>query len=114
MIYLASPYSGTPEEMQERYEAARERTADFLSRNFMIYSPIVHCHELAKHHNLPKDFAFWRDYNFHFLALAEQLWVYMLPGWHTSQGVTREVLWWRQNKDTQALHYLTEDGMFDL
>lgn len=114
MIYLASPYTaGQSDIMQARYEAARSRAADFISRGFMIYSPIVHCHDLAACHKLPRDFLFWRTYNLHFLALADQLWVLMLPGWNTSRGVTAEVLWWRQERDERELRYVNEEGVFD-
>jgi hypothetical protein len=115
MIYLASPYSDEdPKVQQRRYEAVRKMTAGFLERRFFIYSPIVHCHDLAAHHDLPKDFEFWRDYDFHMLDLAEQLWVLMLDGWNTSKGVTAEVLHWRQRRDTRDLHYVQQNGMFDL
>lgn len=106
MIYLASPYSGTPEVMQQRYEATRAVTADTLKDGEFVYSPIVHCHDLALHHDIPKDFAFWSKYNFHMLDLADQLWVLMLPGWKESRGVTAEVLHWRSTRPHHGIVFL--------
>lgn len=109
MIYLASPYNGTPEVMQVRYEATRAVTARLLSIGHMIYSPIVHCHDLALHHELPKHFPFWRTYNLHFLDKADELWVHQLPGWNDSYGVNEEVLHWRLTR-REPITYLDEAG----
>lgn len=91
MIYLASPYSGTQEEMQSRYLETERATAYWLSQGKIIYSPIVHCHELARKYSLPTDFLFWQHYNRGMLRLASELWIFKLPGWTESNGVTAEV-----------------------
>jgi len=63
-IYLASPYSHPSHEiMHERYEQAAAVTAHFLRNHRYVYSPIVHCHELARRHDLPRNINFWKDYN---------------------------------------------------
>jgi hypothetical protein len=91
-IYLASPYtSGDSSIMEERAVLAAKFTADSLRDGHHIYSPIVHCHELAKHHELPKDFTFWRNYNFAMLSKASALWVLTLDGWDVSIGVLEEI-----------------------
>lgn len=54
------------------------------------YSPIVHCHELAKIAELPKTAEFWEKYNFAMLERADALWVLMLPGWEDSKGCAAE------------------------
>lgn len=92
MFYLASRYtSNRPEEMEERFRAAERATAAMLSRREFVYSPIVHCHQLAHNYALPKDFAFWRDYNFSILRHAQRLIV--LNEFHVelSIGVGEEV-----------------------
>lgn len=92
MIYLASPYSHKdPAVMEERYLAAMDCTAWLLKQKLWVYSPIVHCHEIAKQHSLPTDFEFWKEYNKHMLGLASLLYVLAIPGWTKSIGVAGEM-----------------------
>lgn len=92
MIYLASPYTHPePAVMQRRFEQVRHVTALLLCANNHVYSPIVHCHPIAIAHQLPRDFAFWNQYNLHMLSLAERLWVLQLPCWGASTGVAAEI-----------------------
>ena len=99
MIYLASPYTDVlPEKMQERYELARDATAHLLARCIWVYSPIVHCHDLAVAATLPRTFDFWAEYNFHMLARADKLVVLEIPGWAVSVGVGAEIAFWRTVK----------------
>jgi len=92
MIYLASPYSH-PEAlvMNERFRAAAAATAHWICEGHAIYSPIVHCHELARRFQMPTDFSFWTDYNLAMLNRALELWVLKLPGWERSQGIAGEM-----------------------
>ena len=101
MIYLASPYTSgitkdmTPEFaqaiMQVRYEQVRKVTAEYM-RNFVpIFSPIVNNHEVAKYHDLPKEWDYWEKIDYMFLDASEELWVLMMDGWDTSKGVTAEI-----------------------
>lgn len=91
-IYLASPYSsGDSKIMHARADAAMAFTAHHLSEGFHIYSPIVHCHEMANRFDLPRDFDFWMTYNYAMLAKASQLWVLALDGWDASRGVLAEI-----------------------
>lgn len=93
MIYLASPYTHPdPQVVQSRFLSAMQYTADCLCAKEFIYSPIVHCHELATRHTLPTDFDFWKSYNFHMLGRADELRVLMLDGWETSKGVSAEIM----------------------
>lgn len=92
-IYLASPYTDDdPEVVLSRYEATRAFTANALEEGFHVYSPIVHCHELAHYHSLPKDFEFWKSYNLAMLTAASHLWVLALEGWQESKGVQMEII----------------------
>jgi hypothetical protein len=92
-IYLGSPYSyHHPIVVMDRFNRTERLVAQLLKRNYHIYSPIVHCHELAHKYDLPKDAMFWQSYNYAMLAKASQLWVYRLPGWEESTGLTAERL----------------------
>ena len=91
-IYLASPYSDKSETVRhERYLKTAEATAQMLLQGLHIYSPIVHCHELAKRFQLPGDFDFWNKYNFAMLGEASALHILELPGWNKSKGIHAEI-----------------------
>lgn len=91
-IYLASPYSHPSELVRhQRYLAVAEVCASFLRDNITVYSPIVHCHELAKRHSLPKGFDFWEYHNYEMLKPASQLLVLELDGWKESKGLKGEI-----------------------
>lgn len=91
-IYLASPYSHKDHVvMEERFRAVEAATAELLRNEQRVYSPIVHCHELAKRHRLPTTAKYWEAYNFAMLARAAKLYVLTIPGWDESIGVTGEM-----------------------
>lgn len=92
MIYLASPYSNPDPFIQEtRYLQAMEYLAFYLRRGVWMYSPIVHCHELAKISDIPRDAAFWSPYCLYMLSLSNELRVLRLSGWRQSKGVQEEI-----------------------
>lgn len=91
MIYLASPYTGTKEEMQQRYETVLHVTATFIASKHWVYSPIVHCHEMAVRYSLPHDHEFWQEYDKNTIERVESVYVLQLPGWTASRGVLHEI-----------------------
>ncbi len=91
-IYLASPYTDKTEVvMERRYQSVMDFTAKMLSAKLWVYSPIVHCHELAKAYGFPRDRGFWEDYNRAMIQPAMELWVLKLPGWEDSEGIKGEI-----------------------
>ena len=91
-IYLASPYNDPDEHVRlQRYHEVLDATHYLLSRKFWCYSPIVHCHELARLYNLPKDHTYWSSYNAAMLRGSDSLMVLQLPGWEASRGVQGEI-----------------------
>lgn len=91
MFYLASPYSHSdPLIMRTRFLLAEQATARMLNAGKFVYSPIVHCHELAQRYSLRTDFAFWREYNIDMLRRADAFAVLKIPGWEESTGVKAE------------------------
>lgn len=91
-VYLASPYSHKDPFVREwRYLRTMRELGRLLRRGLIVYSPIVHCHELAKIADLPRDAKFWERYNFRMIDAASQLLVLMLPGWEESVGIADEV-----------------------
>jgi len=88
-IYIGSPYSSPDqEEMLERFHLVEVYTAYMLLNGEHVYSPIVHCHELAGKYKLPKSFPFWKSYNYAMLCKASKLHVLTIPGWAESQGLS--------------------------
>lgn len=99
MIYLASPYShNNPAVMQARFRWAEKYTALLLQQGQVIFSPIVHCHEIARTYELPTDFSFWEHYCIGMLKRAEELRVLQLDGWQHSRGVAAEIAFAMHNE----------------
>ena len=91
MIYLASPYTGTEEEMQERYEAAVRCCAWLMAQGFNVYSPIVHSHPIAQVMNNQKNGEFWLEKDGPYIEMCERIAVLRLPGWEKSKGIAHEI-----------------------
>lgn len=90
-IYLASPYSHSdPEIVQWRFRQTETFVAEAMLNRHVIFSPIVHCHEIARQFKLPTDHKFWERYDFGILAAASSLWILQLPGWEESKGIRGE------------------------
>lgn len=89
--YIGSPYSH-PEPLvrEERFIRTSFYLMQCLRDCQWAYSPIVHCHDMAKTWDLPKDANFWREYNFAMLRGAKRLKVLRLDGWQQSIGLTDE------------------------
>lgn len=91
MIYLASPYSHTdPLIMKTRFLLAEQVTAELLKTRQWVYSPIVHCHEIAIKYNLSTDFSYWQYYNRDMIRRCDAFYILSIPGWKTSKGVRGE------------------------
>ena len=90
--YIASPYtSDNPLVREERYIYTGFYVAQCLIKREFVFSPIVHCHQLAKTYNMPTEFDFWREYNFSMLAAAGRPRVLRLDQWNVSRGVETEI-----------------------
>lgn len=93
MIYLGSPYSH-PDQlvMRTRFLLAEQVTAKLIvNHGLAIFSPIVHCHEMAVKYEFPTDFSFWKKYCLSILRRADELFVLRISGWDKSVGLTAEI-----------------------
>lgn len=98
MIYLASPYSHKdPAVMEERFDRVVAVAAQLINRGNIIYSPIMHFHPIAVRHDLPRDFAFWKEVNLQILKRCDEMWVLDLIGLYESRGVMAERLFAQAN-----------------
>jgi len=94
MIYLASPYSHPdPAIQEERYREALQCVHYYAKRGLVVYSPIVHWHNVAKEFELPGDAAFWAKQNQAMLEKASQIIVLNIEGWKESKGLDQEIGW---------------------
>lgn len=96
MIYISSPYTGKQTQMSQRYHRVMEFAAEGLKAGFIVFSPIVHCHQMAKVHKMPKDFQFWMEYNYKMIDVCDELMILALPGSTESKGVQAEILYAKQ------------------
>jgi hypothetical protein len=97
MIYLASPYSHKNSVVMDvRFDKVVAVAAQLINRGYIIYSPIMHFHPIAVRHELPRDFAFWKEVNTQILKRCDKLWVLELDGWRESRGVQAEILFARE------------------
>lgn len=120
-LYLASPYSHEdPEVVEFRYKTTEYCTAVLLRQGVAVYSPIVHCHHLARAHGMPTDAEFWQKYNQRMLSPARKLIVLQLDGWSESIGIQGEVdyarthckpILYRRLKEILSFDYSTDDYM---
>ena len=88
--YLASPYTGTKEEEEDRFQKALAATASLLRRKIAVYSPIVHCHQMHLAHKLPGTYEFCAWYNTIMITQAKYLAILTISGWDKSEGVWEE------------------------
>lgn len=92
VTYIASPYTHPAESIREvRYRGAMRLTAFLLNHSIWAYSPIQHCHEMAKVHALPTDALAWQQYNEAFIRSFSSCCVLCLEGWEKSAGVKMEI-----------------------
>lgn len=91
-IYIASPYTDDDlRVMRDRYLAAEAYAAHLLAAGVPCFSPIVHCHELARRHGLGKESAFWRPYNYSMLTACMSVDFLLIDGWSESVGLFDEL-----------------------
>lgn len=92
MIYLASPYSHPdPLQVKTRFLLVEQCTVSLIKKGEYVWSPIVHCHEMATKYEMPTDAQFWKNYNFDFMRKADAIYVLCIPGWRESKGVKMEI-----------------------
>ncbi|NDV20842.1 DUF1937 family protein [Pseudodesulfovibrio sp. JC047] len=93
-IYLATPYTHDNEVVRmERAEGVTVKAAQLIEDGFAVFSPITHGHaigDVAPH--LPHDWEYWGEVVTSYIKdWADELWVFMQPGWEESVGVLAEI-----------------------
>ena len=91
-IYLASPYSHTDlRVVQNRAIAVCRKTGEILQKGYLVFSPIAHCHFIARHCKLPGTWSFWEMFDRAFIEWADEVWILRLPEWEESTGFKNEI-----------------------
>ena|ERR1044071_6195562 len=110
-IYLASPYTHRNSGVRvSRYQKVFDFTIKLLKENYLVFSPIVYSHLLAERGHLDTKFNFWKKLDESMIDWCDELWVYTLPGWVDSFGVTSELAY--AASKNKPIHLITE-AFFD-
>ena len=93
-VYLASPYSGTKNEMAYRHsENVRALAKFYFNSQYIVHSPIAQWHDPALHHHLPKGYEAWADQAELLIAHCDEVHILDLPGFMKSDGLKEETEW---------------------
>ncbi len=107
--YIASPYSGDPDQIAYRIHETGRFYAWLIRRGKCDpFSPILHDHTSATSHGLPTDAEFWRERNLRWLRRCDEIYLLKIDGWSKSKGVAIELEWARNNAVTVTA--ATPDG----
>jgi hypothetical protein len=92
LIYLSSPHSHPDPMVREiRYQQVMKATAQLIRDGRLVYSPIVHTHEMGKVYAFPKVFDFYAQLDYAWIERVNEVWVLMIEGWDESDGVRAEI-----------------------
>lgn len=92
MIYVANPYSHQfTQVMDARFRVVEKYVAEMSMRGHLMYSPIVHFHEIARKYKLPSDFKYWREICIDMLNRSTRVHVLKMSGYEVSKGVLAEI-----------------------
>jgi hypothetical protein len=105
LTYLASPYTSDDHAVMEgRHIQICQIASHLMLEGWYIFSPIAHCHPIAVHGGLPRDFRFWQDYDHLMMDACGNMIVAKLPGWEMSKGVDAETSY-MYGHGKQVLYY---------
>lgn len=112
-IYLATPYTNKNKMiMNFRYIFVNYAASLLMDKpyEFVVFSPITHCHEIALNHKLPTTWDFWSAYDFYFIDVLNEVWVFMQDGWKESVGVQAEIDYARKNNKPIVYFNVNQDN----
>jgi len=109
-IFLACPYTGTPEEMKARFAVVTKYAGELMSLGKIVFSPITHGHAISKFASVPLTFEFWRNLNDSFIDWCDEVHVLCLDGWKESAGVKHEMQYARRHGKKVILAEVLKTG----
>jgi hypothetical protein len=89
--YLALPYSGTVEQIEERVKAMTRLDAQLMKSGIFTVSPVYKHLMRLNHIDIPGDWAYWGEYSVQLLKRCDAMYVLCLDGWMESTGVQAEI-----------------------
>jgi hypothetical protein len=91
LAYIALPYSGNPDETEDRVKKMAIFDAVCMNNGMFAVSP-VYKHLMRKYDViLPGNWAYWKEYSEVLLSKCNLLIVMCIPGWRESEGVQAEI-----------------------
>jgi len=100
-IYLATPYTHDDKKIEAaRFIEVTKMAGKIMKLGYTVYSPITHCHPITLAVKLPGNYEFWRKHCLTSLEICKILaiYIYMLPGYDSSTGVSDELARARMNR----------------
>jgi len=107
LIYLASIYSvedkygckPTIHLMKHRTELATKKTAELMQLGYNVFSPLTHSDPVADFISEENrtSHEFWLERDFDIIKRCDELWVYCLPQWDKSYGISKEIEFAKEN-----------------
>ncbi len=98
MIYIASPYNHEdPAQVKLNYILVTKYVAELVSQGITAISPITYGHTLLEYKEMPSDWVFWNKFCLSLLIKCDEIWVYKMPGWIWSSGVSDEIEFAKNN-----------------
>ena len=93
LTYLACPYgrSSSPNIHERRFQEANKAAVWIMKQGLTVFSPISHCHPMAKEGNLPNGWDYWEKFDRGYLLCSKEIYVLMIDGWEESTGVQAEI-----------------------
>jgi hypothetical protein len=98
LIYLASPYSKYPKGRVAAFEEICEKAAHLMLEGHNVFCPIAHSHPIEDLGMVDRGtHDFWLKQDFAVLERCDELFVYKMPSWEESYGVTKEIEFAQKN-----------------
>jgi hypothetical protein len=90
-IFLCHPYSHPdPAVMRKRFESANDLAARLIRAGYVVFSPISHSVPIADCMGNHQDHGVWCEQDDAWLALCDEVWIPLVPGWRNSKGIAHE------------------------
>lgn len=97
LIYLAAPYSGSKEQIEQRIKEFCKVDALLMKDGYFTVSPLLK-HFTLEYANLPGTWEYWEEYSTQLMMQCKAMIIIKLDGWQESSGVAGEIRIAERNK----------------
>lgn len=111
-IYLATPYTHDDKKIEAaRFIEVTKMAGKIMKLGYTVYSPITHGHPIRLAVKLPGNYEFWQKQCVTFVDVCKILaiYIYMLPSYDSSTGVSDELARARRNQQHVIMFYNIRD-----